>query len=224
MEKKITGRIDNNLLNYESKYLLSDGTLINELGITDSDKLERIERSITSFRLANLYLNSKLSLSDDIRMFSLEHYLNIHKYLFDGIYPFAGVIRDEVIKKSYAFCLPEKIYVNLKNTLSDMSKISKRIHNREQLLNFITYFYSELNVIHPFREGNGRCEREFLRQYVAYICENNNLDDYYYLDFSLIDDKKKFVDAIVNADIRRDSDSLREIFDSILVGSKKHTK
>ena len=78
MEKKITGRIDNNLLNYESKYLLSDGTLINELGITDSDKLERIERSITSFRLANLYLNSKLSLSDDIRMFSLEHYLKQH--------------------------------------------------------------------------------------------------------------------------------------------------
>lgn len=223
MKKNIT-RLENNLLNYESKYSLSDGTLINNLGVTDKDKLEKIERSVTSFRLANLYLNPDLSLGKDIKKFSVEHYLNIHKYLFDGIYPFAGKIRDEVIKKSFSFCLPGYIYNNLKETLYKMNKFSRNVHDREKLLDFITYFYSELDVIHPFREGNGRCEREFLRQYISYICENNNLDDNYYLDFSLIEDRNSFINAIVNADIRRESDSLRSIFDNILVSDKKYTK
>lgn len=216
-------RIENNLLNYESKYSLPNGTLKNELGITDNDELERIERLITTFRLAKLYLNPSLSLGDDIKPFSLEHYLNIHKYLFNGIYPFAGEIRDEVIKKSYAFCLPERIYDNLKNTIDNMRKISRRVSNRKDLVDFITYYYSVLNIIHPFREGNGRCEREFLRQYISYICENN-LDDEYYLDFNLITDKKEFADAIVNADIGLDNKSLRNIFDNILVSGKKHTR
>ena len=105
-----------------------------------------------------------------------------------------------------------------------MNKFSRNVHDREKLLDFITYFYSELDVIHPFREGNGRCEREFLRQYISYICENNNLDDNYYLDFSLIEDRNSFINAIVNADICKESDSLRSIFDNILVSDKKYTK
>ncbi len=215
-------RLESELFNYKP-HSEKNGVLINNFNITDKNELDKVERTNTTARLALLYLKPSLALNDNIKKFSLKHYLNIHKFLFDGIYPFAGVIRDEPIQKDIPFCLPQLIYNNLNDTLKKMDRSSDRVTNRDELLEFITYYFAEIDVIHPFREGNGRCEREFFRQYVIDICEKNNLENYY-LDFSLIEDKDDFISAVIDADACIDSDHLKNIFDGILVGGDKKLK
>ena len=215
-------RLKSDLFNYKSHSEI-DGVLINEFNVTDKMELDKLERTNTTARLALLYLKPSLAFEDGMKKFSVNHYLNIHKFLFNGIYPFAGVIRDEPIQKTIPFCLPHLIYNNLTDTLNKMSRDVDRITNRDELLDFITYYFAEVDVIHPFREGNGRCEREFFRQYVIYICEKNNLDSYY-LDFSKISDKDDFINAVIDADACIDNKHLRNIFDNILVCEKKEIK
>ena len=66
-----------------------------------------------------------------------------------------------------------------------------------------------------FAEGNGRCEREFIRRYIDYICKKNNLDPCF-LNYSLIEDKDKYIDAVVKADATLDYSDLYVLFQSIL--------
>ena len=209
----------NEVLDYKSHTENDGGVLINDLGISDENQLNAVERTNTTARLAVLYLNPLLALGSNMEKFSVEHYLNIHKFLFDGIYPFAGNIRDESIRKVIPFCLPQFIYSNLNDTLKSMKKFSNRVTNREELLDFMTKFFADIDIIHPFREGNGRCQREFFRQYVLDICQKNNLDNYV-LDFSLIENKNDFINAVIDADIGDDS-NLRAIFDKILICENK---
>ena len=124
--------------------------------------------------------------------FDVNHYLSIHKYLFDEIYPFAGEIRSENIQKDIPFCLPNLIYENLVRTLEQARKNLKKITNEEELIKFLADFYAELDIIHPFREGNGRTEREFLRQYMLMLNEVIDFGEYV-LDYSKIDAEYAFV-------------------------------
>lgn len=208
-------RIDQ-VLNYKSEYI-EDGVLKNKLNITNIEELEKMERMMTSYKLANLYLNP------GNQTFDVNHYLNIHKYLFEDIYDFAGQIRSENINKVVPFCVPELIYENLKATLDKARRQVKSITNEEQLIDFITYYYSELDIIHPFREGNGRCEREFLRQYVEKI---NEMIDFgpYKLDYSLIENKDEFIKAVIIADAYCELNPLKEFIKKIVVKEKEKSK
>ena len=96
--------------------------------------------------------------------FDVNMYLFIHYYIFQDVYPFAGEIRDEAIYKSNEpyfhnktpFCYPSLIYQNLNYNLSDMRDNIFKIKTRDDLVRFLSYYYGELNIVHPFREGNGR--------------------------------------------------------------------
>ena len=202
-------RIENEVLNYESKYE-KGGVLDNKLGIENDSSLNKAERMITSFKLAKLYLNPGK------QSFDIEHYLSIHKFLFEDIYPFAGEIRDENISISIPFCRPEFIAQELKRVLKIAMKLVPTITSREKLLKYVTELYSDLDVIHPFREGNGRTEREFMRQLIDYICQKNNLEPYN-LDYSAIKDRDKYIDAVVKADAYLDYTDLMLLFDEILI-------
>ncbi|MBQ2639441.1 MAG: Fic family protein [Bacilli bacterium] len=119
------------------------------------------------------------------------------------------------------FCLPQFIYSSLDETLKKAKKKSKKIKNKDQLLVFFTKLYSDLDIIHPFREGNGRTEREYLRQFMDYVCKKNNLEEYF-LDYSKVK-KEEYINAIAKADATCQYDDLLEIFSSILrVKNKKH--
>ena len=202
-------RIDSELLNYNSKYKQGD-VLENKLGIDSVEKLDQAERMITTFKLSKLYLDP------GTQTFDANHYISIHKFLFEDIYPFAGEIRQESISKRIPFCLPQYIYPELDRTLKNAIKKIPVIDNRDKLLRFITELYSDLDIIHPFREGNGRTEREFLRQFIDYICKVNNLEPYT-LDYSKIEDKNALVEALVNADALLDYRELLMLFNNILV-------
>lgn len=201
---------------YKSKYTVDedDKVLRNKLGIWDEDSLNEAERMITSYKLANLYL------STGAQTFDADHLKSIHKYLFEDIYPFAGEFRKENISKKITFCLVQFIEPELDRALKNAMKVVPKLVNREALLRFVTEFYSDLDMIHPFREGNGRTEREFMRQYIDFVCKKNNLEQYY-LDYSLIEDREAYIDAVVKADALCSYGDLMALFDRILLVKEK---
>lgn len=201
----------NEVLDFKSEYLENE-VLKNKLGIKDANELEQKERMITTYKLANIYDNANVA---GPQTFDVSHYLNIHKYLFGDIYDFAGDIRVENIKKSFSFCVPNLIYENLKRTLDKAKEHAKMIKNENDIIDFMTYYYSELDVIHPFREGNGRTLREFLRQYMEKI---NSMIDFgeYELDYSEIQNREEFINAVRKADAYCELDDLRNIMAKIV--------
>lgn len=203
-----------NIINYKSKSE-ENGVLKNKLGLKDNDELETAERMLTNYKLAKLYLEKT-----EIE-FTVDYYLNIHKTLFEDIYPFAGNIRSEVIEKSIPFCLPKLIYQNLKDTLNKARLLAKNIKTEEELVEVIAYLYSELDIIHPFREGNGRTEREFLRQYVNYVNKKIDFGEYE-LDYSRITAEQKdgLIHAVILADATCELESLKEYIQIMLISKK----
>lgn len=205
------------IINYETKSK-KNGVLNNNLNIDNQEELNHAERLITSYRLAEMFLDTHNM------EFTVDYYLKIHEYLFKDIYPFAGQIRDEVIEKRIPFCLPHLIYSNLNELLVKAKKLSQKIDDEDQLIDVVTYVYSELDIIHPFLEGNGRTEREFIRQYVDYI---NMFIDFgkYKIDYTLIENEKDgFIEAVVAADAMCDLTKLREYIKNIIVNEKIITK
>ena len=74
-----------------------------------------------------------------------------------------------------------------------------------------------------FAEGNGRCEREFIRRYMNYVCDINDLDRCC-LNYSLIEDRKKYVNAIIKADALLNYTDLFILFSSILEKTNEKEK
>ena len=134
--------------------------LVNKLDIRDNKKLEDIERKIV---LAKLY---ELRQNQQIGSFDIQHFIGIHKFLFEDIYPFAGFLRNENIAKgNFSFAEWEYIEDQLKKLLQQL-KEENFLQNldRSTFIRRLCYYMTELNVLHPFREGNGRTIREFIRQ------------------------------------------------------------
>ncbi len=134
--------------------------LVNKFDIHDNKKLEEIERKIV---LAKLY---ELRQNHQIGNFDIAHFVGIHKFLFEDIYPFAGLFRNENIAKgNFSFAEWEYIEDELKKLL-DQLKEENYLQNldRNTFIKRLSYYMAELNVLHPFREGNGRTIREFIRQ------------------------------------------------------------
>ena len=134
--------------------------LVNKFDIHDNKKLEEIERKIV---LAKLY---ELRQNRQIGNFDIAHFVGIHKFLFEDIYPFAGLFRNENIAKgNFSFAEWEYIEDQLKKLL-DQLKEENYLQNldRDTFIKRLSYYMAELNVLHPFREGNGRTIREFIRQ------------------------------------------------------------
>ena len=124
--------------------------LQNKLGINNSNELALEEERITKINALKLYDTNKIS---EIEIGTFKGLSEIHKILFDDIYYFAGKIRKENIAKGnfrFASC----IY---------LEEILKKIDEMPQnTFDEIIKKYVEMNVAHPFREGNGRSIRIWL--------------------------------------------------------------
>lgn len=134
--------------------------LVNKLNIKDSEELESYETSVVSLKL--MALNKKGITGN----FDVAHFVSIHKFLFEDIYNFAGLFRTENIAKDYfQFAEWEYIDSELERLLSELKSENYLVGlSKEQFASRLAYYWAELNVLHPFREGNGRTTREFLRQ------------------------------------------------------------
>ena len=170
--------------------------LINKLNIMDAKKLEDIERKLVIVKLYELRQNKKIG------NFDIEHFVSIHKFMFEDIYPFAGLFRNENIAKgNFSFAKWEFIEDELKRLLNELKEENYLIGlNKEELTKRLAYYMAELNVLHPFREGNGRTIREFIRQ----LAFKNN----YVLDLQNTE-SKNMLDACIKSVY--DTDKLEKI-------------
>lgn len=133
------------------------GVLRNKLGITDIKKLEAAEADTTAARLITLLSNPVVG------NFDLSHLKAIHKRLFETIYDWAGELRTvEMAKGSTKFANCEYLEQAGTNLFIELHKenLLKNLPD-EQYAQRLAHYYSEVNILHPFREGNGRAQRAF---------------------------------------------------------------
>ena len=134
--------------------------LINKLNIKDKNTLQKFEAKITAAKLLDLRQKGIIG------NFNAEHLSKIHRYLLEDIYPFAGKLRNENIAKGvFRFAEWEYVEPELNRLLNEL-KNENYLSNlsKEVLSERLAYYLSELNVLHPYREGNGRTIREFIRE------------------------------------------------------------
>lgn len=124
--------------------------LENKLGITNAIELAKEEERITKKKALELFENNML---DNLEVGTFKGLAEIHRYLFEDIYEFAGKLRKENISKSN-FRFASAMY--LKEALEKIDKMPQT--NFEEIIDK----YVEMNIAHPFREGNGRGTRIWL--------------------------------------------------------------
>ena len=124
--------------------------LENKLGITESAQLAREEERISKKKAAVLFDNRIL---DTLKAGSVSALKAIHKYLFGDIYDFAGKIRTVNIAKGNFRFVP---VMYLDAALENIKKMPQSTFDE------IVEKYVEMNIAHPFREGNGRSGRIWL--------------------------------------------------------------
>ena len=124
--------------------------LENKLGITSSPELAEAEERISKKKAAELFETGMLDTLEAGKTASLQA---IHKYLFDEIYFFAGKVRKENISKGN-FRFAPVMYLEV--ALQNIEKMPQSTFDE------IIEKYVEMNVAHPFREGNGRSTRIWL--------------------------------------------------------------
>lgn len=136
--------------------------LVNKFDIQDEEKLNEIESVIASARHAE-WLNAPQSAT-----FDFEHYKAIHHYLFSDLYDWAGEVRSvDISKKGTRFTPADKIENQAE---SIFQRLRERNHfkglPRDEFVEELVDFYCITNLLHPFREGNGRTQRLFLTQLI----------------------------------------------------------
>lgn len=172
--------------------------LINKFGIKDDKQLSLIEGQITFAK------GSELERNPINGNFDFEHYKAIHKYLFNEIYEWAGEIRSVDMSKKGTYFAKASEIEKLANACFARLKSENYFKEQEfdEYINNIVDFYCVTNMLHPFREGNGRTQRIFISQLIRYAG--------YEIDFSSIN-----TDDLMSATIHAANgidDFLKEIF------------
>lgn len=133
------------------------GVLRNLFVAKDAETLSQIEAEITVAVIATL--NDHPIPGD----FDLGHLQAIHKRLFASIYDWAGKLRTVEMAKDDTRFAPIEYLVQSAGTLFNELKSEHfldKLDDKKYIQRF-THYYSEVNILHPFREGNGRAERVF---------------------------------------------------------------
>ncbi len=134
--------------------------LRNLRGLTDPGLLARFEARRTHLRLAEL-IDAPIAGS-----FDLAHLKAIHRYIFQDVYEWAGSFRTVNISKGgHLFGLAAFLESALRQTVEDLAAENQLADlDAAAFAGRAAYFLGELNAAHPFREGNGRTQREFIRE------------------------------------------------------------
>lgn len=124
--------------------------LENKLGITDSAELARVEEKMSKAKAVELYGNN---IVEEFEIGKFSGLAKIHKFLFGQIYSFAGKVRTVNIAKGN-FRFASVMY--LEDALEHIDDMPQSTYDE------IIEKYVEMNIAHPFREGNGRITRIWL--------------------------------------------------------------
>ena len=147
--------------------------LKNKLNITNQIELHKTEEKISKQKAIKLFDSGMM---DKIKAGTVEGLQQIHKLLFEDIYEFAGVIRDVNISKGNFRFAP---VMYLEQSLKNIEKMPQSTFDE------IVEKYVEMNIAHPFREGNGRATRIWLdlifKKEIEMVVDWNKIDKEDYL-------------------------------------------
>jgi len=145
---------------YDAHFDDEHRVLRNTLAIIDTEVLEQHIARLSFQRVAELEetpLRGK---------FDVPHLRAIHRYIFQDIFPWAGDFREVTTSRTNSFGFPPPQFL-----VPSLETVFNQLRSENHLKNldadhFATragYYLGEINAIHPFREGNGRTQREFIR-------------------------------------------------------------
>ena len=134
------------------------GLLRNKQDITDPEVLIFVKSGAVTKRLQELYENP-------IKIEGIDSLFEIHKHLFQDIYNWAGKKRNVEISKDGKQFFPTTHFDNAFRYIDQLIAEFKKIPrgNKMNLVEKLAEILDNVNYLHPFREGNGRTQREFLR-------------------------------------------------------------
>ena len=173
------------------------GVLKNLAGITDPDDLLFYESVVVTKRIQELYENP-------IKIKGIETLFEIHKHLFQDIYVWAGEKRKVEISKSGKQFFPTTHFENafrfIDSLISDFNKTPNK--DKLQIAKKLAKILDAINYLHPFREGNGRAQREFIRLLALEKNQILNLNP---------PNNKKIYEQYMNGTIDSDINALTEL-------------
>ncbi|MDE5649127.1 MAG: Fic family protein [Oscillospiraceae bacterium] len=176
--------------------------LVNKFGLTDQNKLDIVERQIVLLKGAEIERNAVFENVD------FNYYKSIHKHLFEDIYDWAGTVRTiNISKKGTVFSKHDNIEEIGQLKFKRLVGLSY-LNNMDEItfFNELTELYNELNMLHPFREGNGRT----LRLFITLLVRNTGRD----ISFADCDNDLLMIATIKAA--QGDLSLLKSIFESIV--------
>ena len=133
--------------------------LINVLDIRDQYLFDQAETEFTAERYRT-YAPTNLTIFD----FSFEHLKSLHHHLFQDLYDWAGQTRDvDISKGNTRFCTWTRIEPEAQKLFKAIPALAE-CHNNDDLTEQVADLFCELNLLHPFREGNGRVLRFFFEE------------------------------------------------------------
>ena len=158
--------------------------LINLLDLRTAEDLDEAERYINELAAAKLEFIPP--------PYSLATLKDVHRTLFDKIYSWAGEIRTLAISKGNTrFCSPEFIEREVAKEFSKMANAGWfEDYSRDHLIHSVAEMYGNINVAHPFREGNGRTQR-IVFEYIIYNAG-------YSIDWHSVD-RQGWIDACIHS-------------------------
>lgn len=130
--------------------------LINKRNIRDADKLERFERLMSTKRMEEAFPPVPMT---------YEGYKAIHRHMFQDVYHWAGQSRTVSLAKGGTFFgPPDHVDTEMKKLFELIQKENKlKCLRKAEFAKRAAEHIGEINAIHPFREGNGRAQRQFLK-------------------------------------------------------------
>lgn len=151
-------------------YLIEPGSpvLRNKIGAHTVEDLRNAENDLLESRIAELRSRPDLV----ARTYDLTHVKGLHRQLFQDVYEWAGELRTVGMAKGdgeeSSFIPPLDIERPVAHVASRIAESNLlRSVSADSLVGEVTYLYDYLNFAHPFREGNGRTQREFFAQLLA---------------------------------------------------------
>lgn len=145
----------------DKTYCYSDTNILkNKLNIHDENRLFKAEIRLVSIRLYQLQVQPVPG------SFDFKHLCSIHKHIFQDLYSWAGHPRTvDIAKGNSLFCPAWNIQGYAGDIFPQFYKDCMGAKDSlEQFVRVFSARYADLNALHPFREGNGRSQREFCRE------------------------------------------------------------
>ena len=151
----------------------STQVLINKASLSDQDDLDQFEQLMFLTRAQEMLPDGTLDYA---------HYKAIHHHFFQDVYDWAGSARTvRTGKGGNWFCCPEFIKPEMQRIFTELARENhlKSTNDPAEFSRRAAYFIAEINAVHPFREGNGRCQLALLNSLLeisGFGMDENKLD------------------------------------------------